>query len=90
MRCFSSGCRGLAVGLTLILSVSRGAESFTLVWPTPNPAWAEGKPPAQWLQHAGSGDPGSGGFGGVRSGGTHFHEGIAIRPRSRDRRGEPA
>jgi len=90
MRCFSSGCRGLAVGLTLILSVSRGAESFTLVWPTPNPAWAEGKPPAQWLQHAGSGDPGSGGFGGVRSGGTHFHEGIDIRPRSRDRRGEPA
>ncbi|MBI5692678.1 MAG: M23 family metallopeptidase [Verrucomicrobia bacterium] len=63
--------------------------SFKLVWPTPNPAWSEGKPPSAWLQHAGSGDPASGGFGGVRSGGTRFHEGIDIRPVARDRRGEP-
>jgi murein DD-endopeptidase MepM/ murein hydrolase activator NlpD len=59
------------------------------VWPTPLPAWNEGKPAANFLQHAGSGDPASGGFGGVRSGGTHFHEGIDIVPQSRDRRGEP-
>jgi murein DD-endopeptidase MepM/ murein hydrolase activator NlpD len=59
------------------------------VWPTPHQAWNEGKPPASFLQQAGSGDPASGGFGGVRSGGTHFHEGIDIVPLSRDRRGEP-
>lgn len=64
-------------------------EKLELVWPTPNRAWAEGKPPSQWLQHAGSGDPASGGFGGVRSGGKQFHEGIDIRAVATDRRGEP-
>lgn len=66
-----------------------GAERFPLAWPTPSTAWAEGQPPQQWLQHAGSGDPLTGGFGGVRSAGTHFHEGIDIKPVARDRRGEP-
>ncbi len=65
------------------------AERVTLVWPTPQTAWVEGKPLASILQHAGSGDPDSGGFGGVRSGGSQFHEGIDIRPVTRDRRGEP-
>jgi murein DD-endopeptidase MepM/ murein hydrolase activator NlpD len=65
------------------------ADRFPLVWPTPNPGWAEGKSPTQWLQHAGSGDPESGGFGGVRSAGKQFHEGLDIRPVARDRRGEP-
>jgi murein DD-endopeptidase MepM/ murein hydrolase activator NlpD len=68
---------------------ARAAERLQLVWPTPNPAWAEGKPAAAFLQHAGSGDPESGGFGGVRSGGGQFHEGIDIRALNRDRRGEP-
>ena len=73
-----------------VLAVSAGAaEPFALVWPTPSTAWKEGQPPAQWLQHAGSGDPASGGFGGVRSGGTQFHEGIDIAPVTRDRHGEP-
>jgi murein DD-endopeptidase MepM/ murein hydrolase activator NlpD len=65
------------------------AERIELVWPTPNKAWAEGKPISAFLQHAGSGDPESGGFGGVRSGGTQFHEGLDIKCVSRDRRGEP-
>lgn len=65
------------------------SERLELVWPTPNRAWAEGKPPSQWLQHAGSGDPASGGFGGVRSGGKQFHEGIDIRAVATDRKGEP-
>jgi len=77
---------GLILG---IASLAAAAERFPLVWPTPNPAWAGGKPPSQWLQHAGSGDPDSGGFGGVRSGGNQFHEGLDIRPVARDRRGEP-
>jgi peptidoglycan LD-endopeptidase LytH len=71
------------------VSTLRAADRFELVWPTPNTAWAQGKPGSQWLQHAGNGDPASGGFGGVRSAGTHFHEGIDIKPVSRDRRGEP-
>lgn len=78
-----------AAALAPIAAVPAAAERFQLVWPTPNTAWADGKPPSQWLQHAGSGDPDSGGFGGVRSGGTHFHEGIDIRAAARDRRGEP-
>ncbi len=68
----------------------RAAERVEFTWPTPNTAWAEGKPASAFLQHAGSGDPESGGFGGVRSGGNQFHEGIDIRCVTRDRRGEPA
>lgn len=72
-----------------LLPARAAGEKIELVWPTPNRAWAEGKPPSQWLQHAGSGDPASGGFGGVRSGGKQFHEGIDIRAVATDRRGEP-
>lgn len=78
----------LALGLTVV--AARAADRVDIVWPTPNPAWAENKPLADILQHAGSGDPASGGFGGVRSGGTHFHEGLDIKCYTRDRHGEPA
>ncbi len=78
------------IGLALAVTLAHGAdERFELVWPTPNPSWAQGKPSSQWLQHAGSGDPQSGNFGGVRSSGRQFHEGIDIKPLARDRRGEP-
>lgn len=60
-----------------------------LVWPTPSTMWERGRPAREFLQHAGSGDPESGGFGGVRSGGRQFHEGIDIKPAARDRSGEP-
>ncbi len=73
----------------LAVSAAHAADRFPLVWPTPNTAWADGKPPSQWLQHAGSGDPESGGFGGVRSGGSHFHEGLDLKALARDRHGEP-
>ncbi|HND61070.1 MAG TPA: M23 family metallopeptidase [Opitutaceae bacterium] len=76
----------LAVTLTALAAGGRRVE---FSWPTPNPAWADGRPPRDFLQHAGSGDPESGGFGGVRSGGSQFHEGIDIRCLNRDRRGEP-
>jgi peptidoglycan LD-endopeptidase LytH len=85
----SSNVRALAVAWWLGATALFGAERFPLVWPTPNPAWASGKPSSQWLQHAGSGDAESGGFGGVRSGGSQFHEGIDIKAITRDRRGEP-
>ncbi len=65
------------------------AERMQLVWPTPNTGWADRKPLETYLQHAGSGDPESGSFGSVRSGGHQFHEGLDIKCVSRDRRGEP-
>lgn len=77
----------LACGLASA-SFANGAERLELVWPTPHQGWAKGRSPQEFLQHAGSGDPDSGGFGGVRSGGTQFHEGIDIAPAARDRRGE--
>jgi murein DD-endopeptidase MepM/ murein hydrolase activator NlpD len=66
------------------------AERLELVWPTPHPAWAQGRAAREFLQHAGSGDPDSGGFGGVRSSGTQFHEGIDIKPVKRSRQGDAA
>ena len=68
---------------------ARAGDRVEIVWPTPNTAWAQGRPLSEILQQAGSGDPESGGFGGVRSGGLHFHEGIDIKCLKRDRHGEP-
>ncbi len=66
------------------------AERVEFVWPTPNPAWEKGRPIEEFIQPTASGDPLSGTFGGVRSGGRQFHEGLDLRPVSRDQRGEPA
>lgn len=78
------------ISLVLLAVVSaQAAERIDLGWPTPNPAWAEGKPISAFIQHAGSGDPVSGTFGGVRNGGVQFHEGLDIAALARDRRGEP-
>ncbi len=83
--------RSIFAGLSLLAAIAgaRAADRFAFVWPTPGKGWAENQPPSQWLQHAGSGDPASGGFGGVRSGGAKFHEGIDLRPVARDRSGAP-
>jgi murein DD-endopeptidase MepM/ murein hydrolase activator NlpD len=67
----------------------RAGDRIAIVWPTPNDAFAQGKPIAAFLQDAGSGDPESGGFGCVRSNGGQFHEGIDIKALARDRSGEP-
>lgn len=76
--------------LACIAPAAHAAEPrLELVWPTPSKAWAEGRASTSFLQHAGSGDPASGGFGGVRGSGTQFHEGLDIKPVARDRRGEP-
>jgi len=80
---------GLAAGLLVPAVGGAEAGRFEFVWPTPSKAWAENRPASEWLQHAGSGDPATGGFGGVRSAGTKFHEGIDIRPVARDRQGAP-
>ncbi len=64
------------------------AQRLEIAWPTPSRAFAEGRPVETFLQHAGSGDPASGAFGGVRNSGHRFHEGMDIAPSARDRRGE--
>lgn len=65
------------------------AARIEFVWPTPNKAWEQGKGIEAFIQPTVSGDPESGLFGGVRSGGTQFHEGLDIKCIQRDRHGEP-
>lgn len=66
-----------------------GHGRLEIVWPTPNQAWAEGQPITAFIQPTAAGEPTSGCFGCVRSGGLQFHEGIDLKPVGRDRRGEP-
>jgi murein DD-endopeptidase MepM/ murein hydrolase activator NlpD len=82
--------RSLALVATLLLTVlGLGAADIDLVWPTPMPVLGGGVGPLDCYQATASGEPESGGFGCVRSGGHKFHEGIDIRPMQRDRKGEP-
>ena len=78
-----------AYGLLILIGSARAQERVQIVWPTPNTAWADGRPVREILQATVSGEPESGGFGGVRSNGTQFHEGLDIKCLRRDRRGEP-
>ncbi|MDI1318673.1 MAG: M23 family metallopeptidase [bacterium] len=75
---------------SLCLTGFASAQRIEFSWPTPNRAWEQGKSFEAWVQPTVSGDPESGLFGCVRSGGTQFHEGLDIRAVSRDSRGEPA
>jgi peptidoglycan LD-endopeptidase LytH len=79
----------LLILLLLVASAVR-AERIEFVWPTPNKAWERGRPIDDFIQPTAAGDPESGTFGCVRSHGAQFHEGLDIRPVSRDRSGEPA
>lgn len=64
------------------------SASTSLVWPTPNPAFAEGKPTLDYVQPTSSGRIESGLFGCVRNGGGKFHEGLDLFPVERSRRAE--
>lgn len=78
--------------LTLLLVAAAAAparDRLEIAWPTPNKAWEEGQPFSAFIQPTASGEPLSGCYGCVRSGGAQFHEGIDIKPVGRDRRGEP-
>ncbi len=77
--------RLLALGLALAGGGAWGAIDF--VFPTPNTSWVRGNL-STFVQPTVSGDPESGLFGCVRSGGAQFHEGLDIAPTARDRRGE--
>lgn len=71
-----------------VATVLNGAERISLVWPTPNPAYAAGKPLEEYVQPTISGRVESGLFGCVRNGGSRFHEGVDLKPIARDGRGE--
>jgi murein DD-endopeptidase MepM/ murein hydrolase activator NlpD len=75
--------------LFALVATALRAEQLELVWPTANPAWSEGRPIQDFIQPTESGEPESGCFGGVRSNGYQFHEGIDLKPLRRDARGEP-
>lgn len=78
--------------LIAVVAASAGTlngERIELAWPTPNPAYFEGKPISDFVQPTASGEPESGLFGCVRSGGAQFHEGVDLKPLRRDRAGEP-
>ena len=59
-----------------------------LVWPTPNPAFAQGHPIEAFVQPSSSGKIESGLFGCSRNGGAKFHEGLDLFPVRRDSQGE--
>ena len=52
----------------------------TIVWPSPNRAFLEGKLFTDFIQPTAMGTPESGLFGNVRSEGYKFHEGLDIKP----------
>jgi hypothetical protein len=83
MRC------ALTTLLLACAALTASAERIELYWPTPNGAWQKGRPIDDYIQPTVSGDPESGLFGCVRSGGTQFHEGVDLKPVRRDARGEP-
>ena len=73
----------------ILLAISAGACCGTdLVWPTDSKAFGEGKDYTSFIQPTASGRPESGLFGDTRNNGYRFHEGIDIKPVSRDKRGE--
>lgn len=74
--------------LWLIAATALQAQHVELVWPTPNPAFSRRGTLEDFIQPTASGAIESGTFGSVRSGGMRFHEGIDLKPISRDRQGE--
>lgn len=76
--------------LLLFPALASAGPRVELVWPTPNTAYLEGKPLDAYVQPTVSGEVTSGLFGCVRSGGVQFHEGVDLKPVSRDKRGEAA
>lgn len=76
-------------GVSMGMATASARAQIAFTWPTPQDVSQGNLDPARLLQHAGTGDPLSGGFGCVRSGGLQFHEGLDLRAVARDRQGEP-
>lgn len=82
------GWRVSWLGLLVSTAALAAGPRIEVVWPTPNTAYLEGKPIDAYVQPTVSGEVTSGLFGCVRSGGLQFHEGVDLKPVSRDKRGE--
>ena len=73
----------------LILTFSTSALlGMELSWPTEDQSFFKGASTESLIQPAASGTVASGLFGYARNGGKKFHEGIDIKPKKRDRKGE--
>ncbi|MFT3831628.1 MAG: M23 family metallopeptidase [Opitutaceae bacterium] len=73
----------------LVAELATAQARLPMAWPTPNTAYVEDRPIEEYVQPTASGDPQSGLFGCVRSGGYQFHEGIDLKPIKPRLRGEP-
>ena len=82
-------CRGWGLIFLLAVVAQAAAPRIELVWPTPNTAYFEGKPLDAYVQPTASGEAESGMFGCARSAGRQYHEGLDLKPISRNRQGEP-
>jgi len=85
-RWWRNGRRGVAV--LAMLGGTLSAPAADLVWPTPNPAVADGGTYADFVQPTESGLIESGMFGCVRTNRHQFHEGLDLKAVQRDKRGE--
>ncbi len=74
--------------LAALASAGGRAQRIDFAWPTPNPAFRDGRPVEDFVQPTVSGLVTSGLFGCTRSEGTQFHEGLDLYPVERDARGE--
>lgn len=74
----------------VLLQASEPGEAVELnmVWPTPNPAFLQGRPLEAFVQPTVSGRTESALFGCVRNDGARFHEGLDLKALNRDSRNE--
>lgn len=85
---FRKSCALASLFAFLAISSLLAQPRLEPIWPTPHTGFTSGQGWQSWVQATASGDPKSGLFGCVRSGGYKFHEGIDITPVERDRKGE--
>lgn len=62
----------------IVLFLVFNFHCYGLIWPTPNPAFANGEPIEAYVQATASGKPSSGLYGMVRNKGKKFHEGLDL------------
>lgn len=75
--------------LLILISSTSTLLSMTLSWPTEDDSFFKGAPIESLIQPTASGALNSGLFGYVRSNGKKFHEGIDIKSKKHNRKGEP-
>jgi murein DD-endopeptidase MepM/ murein hydrolase activator NlpD len=89
IRAGRSTSRGSLILLLLLLGAHSACASIgmELFWPTPNPAYLEGKEAEAYLQPTASGRLESARYGCTRNNGRVFHEGLDLKPIQHDAKG---